>query len=87
MFRSDGGVLMDDARPQLRVIAPEASTEEVAAIVAALTVSIARGDGPQDSGAPERSRWVTASRLAARRTGLSRGEWRLSGRIGRRARA
>jgi len=31
--------------------------------------------------------WVRASRLTARRAGLLRGPWRLSGRIDRRARA
>jgi hypothetical protein len=33
------------------------------------------------------SNWVRASRLTARRAGLQRGEYRLSGRLGRRARA
>ncbi len=77
---------MADDRPRFRVVDANASAEEVAAIVAALTlltppgaVDSTPGDGP--------SRWVTASRLASRRSGLSRGEWRLSGRIGRRARA
>ncbi len=71
----------------LRVVAPDASAEEVAAIVAALTVVFAPGAPGPEIDVPEQSRWVTASRLAARRTGLSRGDWRLSGRIGRRARA
>jgi hypothetical protein len=73
-------------RPPLRAIAGDASPEEVAAIVAAvaaLTASAGGGEAP----AERRSRWVDASRLRSRRAGLSRGEWRLSGRIGRRARA
>ena len=71
----------------LRVVAPDASAEEVAAIVAALTVVLAPGAPSPEVDGVEQSRWVQASRLAARRTGLSRGDWRLSGRIGRRARA
>ncbi len=31
--------------------------------------------------------WVEASRRSAQRAGLQRGPWRLSGRLGRRARA
>ena len=72
--------------PQLRVIEANATDEEVAAIVAALTVVMASGSGAEGE-TTVHSRWVDASRLAARRTGLSRGDWRLSGRIGRRARA
>ncbi len=71
----------------LRVVAPDASPDEVAAIVAAVTVVLAPGAPGPAADVVEQSRWVHASRLAARRTGLSRGEWRLSGRIGRRARA
>ena len=71
----------------LRVVAPDASAEEVAAIVAALTLVLAPGAPSPEVDGVEQSRWVQASRLAARRTGLSRGDWRLSGRIGRRARA
>ncbi|MEO6467947.1 MAG: acyl-CoA carboxylase epsilon subunit [Acidimicrobiia bacterium] len=73
-------------RPALRVIDANATDEEVAAIMAALTVVLASGASAA-SESEASSRWVGASRLAARRRGLSRGEWRLSGRIGRRARA
>jgi hypothetical protein len=75
--------------PPLQVISGDATPEEVAAITAAVAVvyaeraavarTAAMGDAP--------SAWVRASRLTARRSGLMRGPWRLSGRIGRRARA
>jgi hypothetical protein len=73
-------------RPRLRAIEPDTTPEEVAAIVAAITAVQPR---PRPGGAeqPERSLWVEATRLSARRSGLTRGDWRLSGRIGRRARA
>lgn len=73
-------------RPQLRVIDADASAEEVAAIVAAVAAVTASAGGADEAAEP-RSRWVYAARLRARRAGLARGEWRLSGRIGRRARA
>ena len=73
----------------LRIVAPSATPEEVAVIVAALEVcltddaraaaTVASDDTMQE--------WVRGSRLGARRAGLQRGPWRLSGRIGRRARA
>ncbi len=77
---------MAQDRPRFRVIDANASAEEVAAIVAALTLLTPPGAVDAVAG-DETSRWVTASRLASRRSGSSRGEWRLSGRIGRRARA
>ncbi len=77
---------MSPVPPRLRVIDADASPEEVAAIVAAVGVLSARRAVANPE--PEAdARWVASARLAARRTGLSRGEWRLSGRIGRRARA
>jgi len=77
-----------DARPALHVIDADASPEEVAAIVAAVGVVMASGGGTgaEPTVAPMSS-WVSAARLRARRSGLSRGDWRLSGRIGRRSRA
>jgi hypothetical protein len=72
--------------PVLRVVTPGASPEETAAIVAAIAAATAAGTVVAVE-AEDRSRWVSASRLTARRAGLSRGDWRLSGRIGRRARA
>jgi hypothetical protein len=77
-------------RPPLQVISGDATPDEVAAITAALAVVYAERQAaaraaavPRDAG----SNWVRASRLGARRAGLMRGPWRLSGRIGRRARA
>jgi len=77
---------MSSPSPQLRVIDANASAEEVAAIVAAVGVLVARATDAAVEAEPE-SRWVSAARLQARRIGLTRGDWRLSGRIGRRARA
>ena len=70
--------------PRFRVIDANASAEEVAAIVAALTLLTPAGVAGA-AGDAESSRWVTAARLASRRSGSSRGDWRWSGRIGRRA--
>ena len=73
----------------LRVVAPSATPEEVAAIVAALEVCLA-DDAPAAAMVASddtMQEWVRGSRLGARRAGLQRGPWRLSGRIGRRARA
>jgi hypothetical protein len=74
-------------RPVLRVVAPDATPEEVAAIVAAVSASLRASPAavPADDGALHE--WVRGSRLGARRAGLQRGPWRLSGRIGRRHRA
>ena len=77
---------MVQEHPRFRVVDANASAEEVAAIVAALTVLTPAG-AVGDAGETESSRWIMAARLASRRASLSRGDWRLSGRIGRRARA
>jgi hypothetical protein len=77
---------MVQEHPRFRVVDASASAEEVAAIVAALTVLTPAG-AVGNAGEAESSRWIMAGRLASRRSGLSRGDWRLSGRIGRRARA
>jgi hypothetical protein len=82
-------------RPVLRVISPDASPEELAAITAAIEVvrherahAAARSAASATGGDAEHlDAWVRASRLSARRAGLLRGPWRLAGRIGRRARA
>jgi hypothetical protein len=73
--------------PVLRSVTPDAAPEEVAAIVAALSMvgAAAPPDPPEDLARLDA--WVSGSRLAARRAGLQRGPWRLAGRIGRRARA
>ncbi len=73
--------------PALKAISPDATPEEVAAIVAAiaeLTRPVAVAPPAGDDTLHE---WVHAARLASRRAALQRGPWRLSGRIGRRTRA
>jgi len=74
-------------RPVLRVITPSATPEEVAAIVAAVELAVAARTRVVLAEPEPVSTWVSASRLTARRAGFSRGDWRLSGRLGRRARA
>jgi hypothetical protein len=71
---------------RLQSITPDATPEEVAAIVAALAVlqtqassEVATNDSLHE--------WVHASRLRSHQSTLQRGPWRLSGRIGRRTRA
>ena len=70
----------------LRSIERDASPEEVAAIVAAITALHAEvaSDAASNDTLHE---WVHASRLRSHRSTLQRGPWRLSGRIGRRTRA
>jgi hypothetical protein len=70
----------------LRSISPEASPEEVAAILAAIAVSTAPAP-VEDERDDTLHEWVHAARLRSHRSGLQRGPWRLSGRIGRRSRA
>lgn len=63
----------------------EPSPEEVAAALAVATVLQSAAAPPvPESGAT--SMWVEASRRSARAAPLQRGPWRLSGRMGRRAR-
>ena len=79
---------MSDA-PVLRSISPAATPEEVAAILAAITAAESQRRAAAGGGVTEsagRSAWVDVSRLSTRRAGMLRGSWRLSGRIGRRAR-
>jgi len=73
-------------QPVLRSISPEATPEEIAAILAAVaaTQPVAIEDDGRDDTLHE---WVHAARLRSHRAGLQRGPWRLSGRIGRRSRA
>jgi hypothetical protein len=68
----------------LRAISPDATPEEVAAIVAAIRAvsAIAAAPAPDDT----LHEWVRTARLQSHRSGLQRGPWRLSGRIGRRSR-
>jgi hypothetical protein len=71
--------------PRLRAISPDATPEEVAAIVAALSaLRFARVELADDDTLHE---WVRAARLQSHRSGLQRGPWRLSGRLARRNRA
>jgi hypothetical protein len=71
---------------ELRVITPDATPDEVAAILAAVSAhrSAVWFD---DAGDDTLHEWVRAARLQSRRSGQQRGPWRLSGRIGRRSRA
>jgi Acyl-CoA carboxylase epsilon subunit len=73
------------------VVGGNPSPEQVAAIVAALTVieaeraaAAAAAPAPDEHGSE--SMWVEASRRSAQRSGMQRGPWRLSGRIGMRSR-
>jgi hypothetical protein len=80
--------MADRSRPQLRVVSPDATPEEVAAITAAVAASLQTAPVAGGSeGAEQTSRWVQVARLSGRRAGYSRGDWRLSGRLGRRSRA
>jgi hypothetical protein len=71
------------------VVGGNPSPEQVAAIVAALSVIDAeRATAPVPAaGGPEAfSMWVEASRRSAQRAGMQRGPWRLSGRLAIRSR-
>jgi hypothetical protein len=68
-------------------ISPDATPEEVAAVIAAFAVLEAERAVIVDDEPETVSNWVRSSRLTARRAGMQRGDYRLSGRIGRRARA
>jgi hypothetical protein len=73
------------SQPVLRSISPEATPEEIAAILAAIAASTpAPVEADRDDTLHE---WVHAARLRSHRAGLQRGPWRLSGRITRRSRA
>ena len=71
--------------PVLRSISPEATPEEVAAILAAIAATQPTPD--EEARDDTLHEWVHAARLRSHRAGLQRGPWRLSGRIGRRSRA
>ncbi len=73
---------------RMQVIDRDASPEEVAAIVAAVTAVLQQQRALAAVGPPATplDAWVQASRLGARRLGLQRGPWRLSGRMVRRSR-
>ncbi|MET0276066.1 MAG: acyl-CoA carboxylase epsilon subunit [Acidimicrobiia bacterium] len=69
----------------LRSISPDATPEEVAAIVAAIGAWQARAVGVDDDRDDTLHEWVRAARLRSHRSGLQRGPWRLSGRLPTRA--
>ena len=72
---------------RVEVVGGNPSAEQVAAIVAALSVIEAERAAAAGQGAHEpMSMWVEASRRSAQRSGMQRGPWRLSGRIARRSR-
>jgi hypothetical protein len=71
---------------RLRSVSPDATPEEIAAIVAALA-SLEPAAAAADDGDDTLHEWVRAARLRSHRASLQRGPWRLSGRIGRRSRA
>ena len=72
--------------PRLQVISPDATPEEMATIVAAVTLATrASPAGPPDGEALHD--WVRTARLRAHRAALRRGPWRLSGRMPPRSRA
>ena len=76
---------------RVEVVGGNPSPEQVAAIIAALSVleaertaaAAAAASAPRDE---PTSMWVEASRRSAQRAGMQRGPWRLSGRLGKRAR-
>jgi hypothetical protein len=69
------------------VVGGNPSPEQVAAIVAALSViDSERASAPAPAELEQISMWVEASRRSAQRSGMQRGPWRLSGRIGMRSR-
>jgi hypothetical protein len=62
-------------RPQLRIVAPAASPEEAAAVVAALE-RFMRDTAPTPAPAPERvSPWIEAARLEAVERGPHHEPW------------
>jgi hypothetical protein len=81
--------------PPLRVVSPDASPEEVAAITAAFealqrerALAAARASASVTGGdAQHLDAWVRAARLTGRRAGMLRRPWKLAGRISRRSRA
>ena len=72
---------------RVEVVGGNPSAEQVAAIVAALSVIEAERTAAAIEDAHEpMSMWVEASRRSAQRAGMQRGPWRLSGRLGKRTR-
>ena len=74
-------------KPVLRVLNPDVTDDEVAAILAAVAMCTQSVVAPAETAGGTLQEWVRGTRLSARGAGLQRGPWRLSGRIGRRTRA
>ena len=73
------------SQPVLGTITPDASPDEIAAIVAA--IGECSWVAPTDLGVGDTlHEWVNTARIRSRRAGVQRGPWRLSGRAGRRSR-
>lgn len=77
----------------MRSVSPDVSAEELVSIVVAIEL-LDREQGaayaataPADTTSERLDGWVTVSRRVARRSGMSRGLWRISGRVARRSRA
>ena len=70
------------------VVGGNPSPEQIAAIVAALSVIDAEiaAEARRLEQPEPMSMWVEASRRSAQRAGMQRGPWRLSGRLGKRTR-
>jgi acyl-CoA carboxylase epsilon subunit-like protein len=84
--RSDRSEHRETVRgPTLQVIDRDATAEEVAAIVVAITSLVQREALVAGTPASPLDAWVRASRLGSRRLGFQRGPWRLSGRMARRS--
>ncbi|MCZ7529829.1 MAG: hypothetical protein M5U31_05505 [Acidimicrobiia bacterium] len=76
------------AEPALRVLSPTATPDEVVAITAAITLLLEERERTAATHeASSQSMWVRAPRIVGRGAGMTRGPWRLSGRIDRRSRA
>jgi len=68
-------------------VEPEPTDEEMAAIVAAISVVEAQRAMSRRPGDDQQlNMWIHASRRAAQRAGMQRGPWRMSGRLPRRSR-
>ncbi len=83
---STGDIAPTGPVPVLGGVSPEASPDELAAIVAAIGAcswTVASSEPAVDATLHE---WVSTARVRGRRAGVQRGPWRFSGRVGRRSR-
>ena len=71
--------------PVLGGVTPEATPDELAAIVAAIS-ACSWVVAPEPFVDDTLHEWVNTARVRARRAGVQRGPWRFSGRAGRRSR-